>query len=220
MSAIWIFREPRSGSTWFSNYVVTTMNRTHCFIDRSSVGFAQYTDNLEFAIEPFLNTVYKYDPNNTVFTTHFFSALATMDRFDDPIVIRCARKNKTEQFMSHCLAQSTRYQFTNITTDEHQEKNKQLFDWITQNPMLIPKKDLVEYMRISARNDDLWNRHASKFRNFTVYYEDLCETGVDIPPLNLYNCKIEEGLTQKLPEYKSRVFLNYDMIQRWANDIK
>jgi hypothetical protein len=141
--------------------------------------------------------------------------LRMMDGFEDPIIIRCARRNTLDQFLSHCLAKSTNYKFTNITSDDHRE----VFDNLVESRLLIPKKDLTEYVRLKRRNDDIWNEFAPKFKNFTVYYEDLCENGVDIPLLNMYNCKIgENGFTQKLPDYKTKVFLNYDMIQKWISE--
>lgn len=216
MSTIWIIREPRSGSTWFTHHVVNHLGFDHCFVDRNVVGLPSDGSNLEFDSEAVLNEINKFSPTNTIFSTHFFTMMRMMDRFEDPIIIRCARRNTLDQFLSHSLAKSTNYKFTNITTDEQQE----VFDNLVESSrLLIPKKDLAEYVRIKRRNETIWDEFAPKFKNFTVYYEDLCEIGVDIPLLNMYNCKIEDnGFTQKLPDYKTKVFLNYDMIQKWISE--
>ena len=219
MSTIWIIREPRSGSTWLTYRVAKQLGLPHFFIDRTVVGSSPIDSELEFDIEVLLKEVNQFPKDSTIFSTHFFTMLRIMDRFEDPIIIRCARRNKLDQFLSDYLAKSTNYSFTNITTDEHQKTTRELFEQLTETRLLVPKRDLVEYLRIKKRNEVLWDTYATKFKNFTVYYEDLCENGVDIAPLNLYNCRIEEnGHTEKLPEYKTKVFLNYDMIQNWIKD--
>lgn len=221
MSTIWIIREPRSGSTWLTHHVAKQLGLLHFFIDRTVVGAspAESELGLEFDSEVLLKEVNKFPKDSTIFSTHFFTMLRIMDKFEDPIIIRCARRNKLEQFLSDYLAKTTNYSFTNITTDEQQQTTREIFEQLTETRLLVPKKDLVEYLRIKKRNEVLWDTYATKFKNFTVYYEDLCENGVDIAPINLYNCRVEEnGHTEKLPEYKTKVFLNYDMIQNWIKD--
>lgn len=218
MSTIWIIRETRSGSTWFTHHIINSLGYNHCFVDRQFAGSSPDNTILEFDEASVLAKLNKFDASNTVYSTHFFTMLHIMDNFEDPIIIRCSRRNKVEQFLSHCLASSTNYEFTNIITDADRTRFAELMN----SELIIPKKDLQEYMRISARNEKLWNELASKYKNFTVYYEDLCETGVDIPLLNLYNCKIEKGngFTEKLPDYKTKVIFNYDMILNWINEYK
>ena len=219
MSTIWIIREPRSGSTWLTHHVAKQLGLLHFFIDRTVVGSSPAESELEFDIEVLSKEVSKFPKDSTIFSTHFFTMLHIMDRFEDPIIIRCTRRNKLEQFLSDYLAKTTNYSFTNITTDEQQQTTREIFEQLIETRLLVPKKDLVEYLRIKKRNEVLWDTYATKFKNFTVYYEDLCENGVDIAPINLYNCRIEEsGHTEKLPEYKTKVFLNYDMIQNWIKD--
>ena len=222
MSVIWIFREPRTGGTWFSDHVAKNLGFTQCFIDGTRAGPPPPNSELGFDSESFFKEVHKFPLESTVFNTHFFTALLLMDRFENPILIRCARRNKTEQFMSHWLTKMTDYRFTNIIPgDDSHQRSVELFEKVTQQPTVVPKKDVETYMRVRLRNEMLWDQYATKYQNFTVYYEDLCENGVDIPFINLYNCKItSEGLTEKLPEYKSKVFLNRDMIQKWIEDYK
>lgn len=218
MNTIWLIRETRSGSTWFTHHVMKTLGYQHCFVDRQFAGPSPDNSILEFDESAVLSKLTKFDPINTVYSTHFFTMLRVMDKFEDPILIRCSRRNKAEQFLSHCLASSTNYGFTNIVTEQDYLR----FDELTETEMLIPKKDVREYMRISQRNENIWNECAARYKNFTVYYEDLCENGVDIPLLNLYNCRAEgeNGFTQKLPEYKTKVFFNYDMILKWISEYK
>jgi hypothetical protein len=218
MSTIWIIRETRSGSTWFTHHVIQSLGYNHCFVDRQFVGPSPNNSILEFDASTVLSELTKFDPTKTVYSTHFFTMLHVMDKFEDPILIRCARRNKAEQFLSHCLASSTNYEFTNIVTDQDHLR----FDELTKSELLIPKKEVQEYMRISQRNEKIWDECAANYKNFTVYYEDLFQYGVDIPLLNLYNCRIEgeNGFTQKLPDYKTKVFFNYDMILKWISEYK
>lgn len=219
MSTILIFREPRTGGTWFSDHVATFFGFDECFLDGTRVGLPPADSDLEFNVDDFFNVIKNRSLESTVFSTHFFTALKVIDRLDNPILIRCARRNTVEQFLSYWLIKTTGYRFTNFTRDENYEKHKESFEKAIQQQLIVPKKDVTQYMRIKQRNEMLWEEYATKYQNFTVYYEDLCETGVDIPFINLYNCKItNEGLTEKLPEYKSKVFLNYDMIQKWIED--
>ena len=174
---------------------------------------------LGFDVDVFLNEVNRHPLESTVFSTHFFTGMELLDRFDNPIIIRCIRRNKAEQFLSHWLVKMSGYQFTNLTHDENYEKHRELFEKTTQQQTVVPKKAVDDYMRLRLRNEMLWDQYATKYENFTVYYEDLCENGVDIPSINLYNCKItNEGITSKLPDYKTKVFLNRDMIQNWINE--
>ena len=220
MSAIWIFREPRSGSTWFSNHVTTSLRRTHCFLDRNRLGFSMEHE-LSFSQENFRNTINQHDIDNTVFTTHFFSALTLMNEFDNPILIRCARKDKAEQFMSHMLVKYSPTHFTNITNDENLNKTKESFQELSKIETVVPKKEVDDYMRMVSSWNTLWDQYASTHQNYTIYYEDLCNFGIDIPEIGLYNCKIDSsGLTSQLPDYKTKVFLNYDMIQKWINEYR
>lgn len=219
MSTIWIIREPRSGSTCFTEHVATRLGFNHCFLDSMVTGaLAQRYPELGFNPTAAISKINKFSQNNTVFSTHFFNMLQIIDRFEDPIVIRCTRRNTLEQFLSYCLIKSTNYKFTSINPTER-KTNQEQFDKLLDSHLLIPKKDVTEYMLAKSRDEAIWNEFAPKFKNFTVYYEDLCENGVDIPLLNMYNCKIDEnGYTQKLPDYKTKVFLNYDMIQKWISE--
>lgn len=216
MSVIWIFREPRTGGTWFSDHVASSLGFKQCFISGTVAGI---DSDLGFDSDYFLNEVKRHPLESTVFNTHFFTGLKLLDHFENPILIRCIRRDKTEQFLSHWLIKMAGYQFTNLIHDENYEKYKELFEKATQQQIIVPKKYVDEYMQVRISNERLWEQYATKYENFTVYYEDLCENGVDIPSINLYNCKItSEGITSKLPEYKTKVFLNRDMIQNWIDE--
>ena len=81
---------------------------------------------------------------------------------------------------------------------------------------MITKKEVYEYLdeNQSWKND--WNQYASNYRNYTIFYEDLCEKGVDIPDLGVYSFSITDGATtRKLPDYKERLILNHEMVRNW-----
>ena len=64
------------------------------------------------------------------------------------------------------------------------------------------------------------DRISKDYLNFTVYYEDLCDSGIDIPPIELYGHTItsRDSYTIKLPEYKHKQCINYDMVEKWINE--
>lgn len=218
MSNIWIIREARSGSTWFTHHLLNTLGYEHCFIDKPTYLSPPIDPNFGFNITA-VNDLIDKAHEKTLFSTHMFPIVKLLDPNKKPILIRCARKNYAEQFLSYWLARSTNFEFTNIIAGD--TSTNELFDKTSTNQIIVSKREVVNYMRLKKRNEELWNEYAPKFDSYTVYYEDLCETGVDIPPINLYNCRISnDGFTQKLPEYKTKVFFNHDMIHNWIEEYR
>jgi hypothetical protein len=220
MRTIFLFREPRSGSTWFSNHLAKHLNRNHCFVENK----LNLQGMLGFSKARFLLEVNRHDANNTVFSTHYFTCLPLLEQYENPIVIRCSRKDKFEQFMSYVFlkySQHTSIPFTNIVSGEGEEKCCIYFDeLINTQQTVVSKHEVISYINMVNQWDSFWNLYATKYEHHTVYYEDLCDSGIDIPSLGLYNCKIDStGTTMKLPEYKSKVFLNYEMIHKWIKEL-
>lgn len=219
MSTIFLFREPRTGSTWFSNHLAKHLNRKHCFIENE---FA-LKSMLGFSKERFLFEINKHDMNNTLFSTHLFEFLPLLEQYENPIVIRCSRRDKFDQFLSHNFLKYSQRTFgplTNIISGEIEEKCRTYFDELISTQTVVSKNEVISYMHMVNEWNSLWNQYASRYENYTVYYEDLCDSGIDIPSLGLYNCKMNvKGTTMKLPEYKSKVFLNYEMIHKWIKEL-
>lgn len=203
---VWIFREQRSGSTAFADKVAKHLGREHLFVDLSSMEEVTAIEN----------------PEDYVFSTHSFDYLKLMESYiSEVLLIRCTRHNKVEQWLSYLIAWSFNNRvkvddrFWNIKRDKALNINQTTFD--NAQPVLFTKKDVLECVDYFCDMRESWNRYAKDHNNYTIYYEDLCNSGVTIDPLELYNCKITDldSYTVMLPSYKRDLCMNYDMVQKW-----
>jgi hypothetical protein len=126
-------------------------------------------------------------------------------------VLRVTRKNKVEQFLSRVIA--TKYNHNrvwNVITE--QERNNLPIIQKT----VVSINEVREYIRLTKRNESLWNEYSSIYRNETIYYEDLLENfNSKILPVSNLSMKIEEeGLPLKMPYNKKDIFINYDQIAK------
>jgi len=202
MSSIWIFRERRSGSTAFIDYLSLRLNRKNIFVSNE---------------ERLKNVNLK----NKIITTHNFELLENMERYDDPVIIKVTRRNAFEQFLSDFVA----YTINNNKVDKdlvynyykNQTNDEKIFDI---KPRLVPKQFFDTWKNRYIHNNHLWTVHSSKFKNDTIYYEDMFNN-IDISILNLTDCNIlKDSTTIKLPEYKKRLILNYEEVKVWTDSIK
>jgi hypothetical protein len=66
----------------------------------------------------------------------------------------------------------------------------------------------------------LWDENAKRFSNFTIYYEDLNE-GIEIPDFDIeLGFDMYPDYMNKIPEYKSKVFANYEQITVWYKEFE
>ena len=145
-------------------------------------------------------------------TDHFNEKLEELDRYINPFVFRCTRKNKYEQFLSEVAVHHIGNSFRNIEKDGPTQDIESFYNF-TKQRIKIDFKNVVKFMRRKENEDYLWNEYASLYENYTLYYEDM-SVPFDIPALNLYNVTIEHR-TEKLPDYKRDVFTNYDQVVEW-----
>ena len=198
---IWFFRERRSGGTPLTFILPGLLNRQPLFID----------DNSDF--EPY------HDPS-IFYNTHDFELLHKVQHLN-PILFRCTRKNKTEQMLSERAAfrmdvDSNDEQFFNFSHNVEEELTN--FIKFTHNKIRIGEQSVRNFAERKKRLDQLWDSVSSKFENHTFYYEDVSDT-IDIPILNLYNVEINrDKFTKKLPNYKRKVYTNYDQVEQWMNN--
>ena len=207
-NTIWIFREERSGSSAFVGMLQHKLNMPTYFVD--------YEEDLD-------QTTLDH---NTMLNTHHFPFLKDMHKHHDPLLIRTTRKNRTEQYLSELMVRwmmKTVYREVNTTDaifnfqSDITNTFEQLFSKV--EPTIIPKSELSSVHQMFSEKQKLWKKYANQYPNCTVYYEDLCE-GIAIPLLGLTDCKLTSDLEiKKLPEYKQRVFLNYDMLVRWSQEL-
>ena len=194
---IWMFREKRSGSTGLTQALGARLDKTLLFINEKNLVV--------------------YD-SSVLLNTHNFSLLLEVKEEHNPILLRCTRKNKFEQFLSLKIANLTG--FTNIQTFDTTEQDAQRIivnKYMKDNHIEITKSEVFNYLREINRDEKLWNQTASKFSNHIFYYEDLFAP-ITVPVLGIYNVNIGiDGYTKQIPEYKKEFFTNYDLVKEWMS---
>ena len=189
---VWMFREPRSGSTGLTQALAAKLNKTFLFIEHKS----QIVDD-----------------SSVLLNTHNFKLLHELKKENNPILLRCTRKNKFEQFLSLKMLWLTN--FTNIYQNGETEKINKFNKFIKENNKEITKGEVLKFL-VSKKNENLlWNQLACNFETHVFYYEDLANV-IDIPVLGMYNIDMDlEKYTKKIPEYKKDFYTNYDMVKQW-----
>ena len=185
---IWVFREARSGSIAFTNWLSRIVNKPMKSVEKAE------------------DIV---DDNSVLFHTHNFNLLKELKTEDNPIVFRCSRKDKAEQFLSHLAHDYTK--LANVHNETTQEELDH-FNAVTQNNKVTVMIGNVLSFLVHYKNDnELWERYSTNFINQTIYYEDgvgnirLPALGID----DIYYGYGDSRWCQKLPEsYKETMFTN------------
>jgi hypothetical protein len=208
---VWIFREQRSGSTALTGLIANRLNR----IDK----FVRYPEDIDL-VKSIPN------PEDYVFSTHFYNFIEMMDSYDKPVMlIRCARKDKIERCISYLIAKYKSKQIVNNTSpwniirNEGMSKHENFMNNI--KPTVFSKKEIYNYLQYCTEMNQYWQNHAEPYQHCTVFYEDLCtDTGVDLPMLGLTSLSLnsEDSTTIKMPSYKEQICINYDMVSRWITE--
>lgn len=197
MSNIFIFREPRTGSTAFTQFLIKKLNKKDIFFDREKHNIS------------ILN-----DVSNSIIHTHDFNLLNNLNFFPNPILIRTTRKNKVDQFISY-------YIFSRMisATPPHLRSVISKNDALQKiQPIIIYEKQIKTWADNVIKDELSWCNIAKNYSNTIIYYEDWVDSTIDIPILNLTNCNVSnEADEKKLPEYKKELIINYDMVCKWVN---
>lgn len=201
-----IFREPRSGSTWLSNKVASVLNREHLFFE--SIIPQDTTERKAY----FENRKQSLEDSNYVLSTHLFYALQHLKHYENILFIRTARKDITEQCISHLYNEYTEWKQPNIESIEDLVKFKSKF-------MGLIQKDRVKiYMNQKISNMKMWDEFSSNIENRTIWYEDM-PNGFDIPELGIHNLSMKsQDITFKMPHNKKQLVSNYDQIDSWVKE--
>lgn len=216
---IWLFREPRSGSTWLTKELSFRLKRKPEFLVSKDERFIQGPERSAFVFEYFDKIVPKDDDNKKLFHTHAFDGLKIINRYVNPILLRCIRRNKTDQFCSRFVVKN----FTNIYNINTDQEYKQLpkIESITIpiskiNSITKPVSNIEHYIRGHIQKEQQWNQYSSPYENETIYYEDLLEDNtlklfdIGMNTINEKNASI--GHTIKLPYDYKKIIVNYDEI--------
>jgi len=208
---LWIFKEGRSGSTWFCNALSLKLNRTPFHYE--SHYNLDYSDD---GIETFKKNVIKFTDSNVMYATHYIHLLE-YSSFLDPnsILIRTTRRNKAEHVMSKLVYQLFPNTPKHYYATEHQNIGK-----FKYQPVTVLKQDVKKFMLVLKEHDSFWETHAKNFDNYIVAYEDLFK-GITIPYLNVdIKFSDNQDSLKKLPYDKKQIFANYDEIVGWCEECK
>ena len=210
---IWLFREPRSGSTWLTRKLVELTGRDHVFIEQSMM---QLT--MDRRLADFRNRVQSDRDFDCILSTHHFMFLECIENYTNPVLIRTARKDVTEQFISHFLAELTEWRHPNLHPEGNVDDIVNLFAEIGTGH-IVPRRKVENYMRQKKEWDRLWDQYAASYENCTVYYEDM-SSSFDLPLINLTGLQMKEvDTTMPMPYNKREIIRNYDQIDRWIKEL-
>ena len=133
--------------------------------------------------------------------------------YDNPLIIRCARKDKFEQMLSEFFFAVTNRAVSNI----YSENDKLRFDtMINVQSINVSKNDVYNWINRNLTDEADWKKFSENLNVHTVYYEDLID-GTRVNGIDLL-LKFDEAITTKLPSYKQSVFFNYVEIKEWFNE--
>jgi hypothetical protein len=211
MSIIWIFREQRSGSTAFASLVASRLNKIHKFV--------RYPEDIEM-VKSIPN------PEDYVFSTHFYNFIEIMDVFDKPVtLIRCARRDRIERCLSYLIGKHRISKIMKKSNPWNIMRTDSPADYTSfvdaLEPTIFTKAEIYNYLQHCTEMNQYWESHAALYQNHTVFYEDLCtDIGVDIPIIDLSSLNItgDDSVTIKMPSYKEQICINHDMVSRWIEE--
>lgn len=176
---IWCLRDPRSGSTWFLFKLASKLTRTQNFLDIENNHIfslypqtSYYMNNEEEEKKKRISNFFKNRKQTdrdqfTLISTHEYSALESMSNYKDPILFRNVRRDKTQQFASLVVANTTNYY--NVHSIENRNKLP------TLSPFTVDEQRIRSFIDRVKEADKLWNTYATQYESEVVYYEDLLE---------------------------------------------
>lgn len=212
---VWLFKEQRSGSSWLCHHICKTINLTYTLVEDEYQHLPRHDRIKNIVSRKQQDTDY-----GSLLHTHLFEGLMSLSKYDNPIVIRCSRKNRFEQFLSWYAVKSTNWKFFHLMRSEEKSNfgERKVFDDLLKSKIVIPKSEYHEFMhRVVDTSDKFWNL-ASRYDNQVIYYEDMMEGSFDIPVLGMYNNHMDEDTFIKNPDsYKKDIFVNYDEVKDWFN---
>lgn len=172
---IWNFRDPRSGSTWFLYNLSVKLIRTSHFFDSINHNIFGIHDknyyNDDFSKRKqgisdfFSNRKQESSDIYKVLNTHEYTALESISNYQNPILLRNIRRNKTEQFASLIVANLTH------KYNVHSIENRNSLPKV--EPITIDQNRIYSFINRVKDADRLWQIYSNQYESESVYYEDL-----------------------------------------------
>ena len=225
---IWLFREARTGSGWALQSLSSSLNKTVVHYDlvlgnrnvKEETYFELYNQKNLLSTEKRFEELIKQETvfdTDRIYSSHFMFLLSKLNN-QNTYVLRTTRRNKIDQCVSLLYLKYYPRIMKQYFVDESKNLNLNYFNHTINNPVEVSKKDVIDCLSLMKTHDDLWKKYSGNFKNYTIVYED-CEQGINIPNLDA-QLKFSNftGFTKKIPEYKTKVFTNYDMIVSWCEE--
>lgn len=189
---IWVFREPRSGSSWFIKSLSDQLQRPLYMFHKAS------------------NIEQQPRVESSILNTHDFEMLESMGNYNNPIIFRNIRKNKTEQFLSRHISIVLHFDFAkNFNITSHEECN----NLPKLTPRVIAQPEILGYIKQQKQIESLWSDYATRYENEAVFYEDLIDKWESkLSTLTFSMNKQISNNTMKMPYNKKEVIVNYDEV--------
>lgn len=219
---IWFFREPRSGSMWTLNALHVALNKEQFIFDpkinSGLEGKSGYNkDNL---IDSFLKIEHEFCNSDNIYSTHYFFLLPYLTDTDGIFLLRSTRRNSLDQILSLIYRDMNRNGLHHYYVDNNKNLSYNYFLKTLENPVIVTKKQVLKEYEMLQNMNKLWDEYSKKFSNFTIYYEDLND-GIEISDLDIkLSFNMYTDYMHKIPEYKSKVFANYDQIAEWYKEFE
>lgn len=212
---VWLFKEQRSGSSWLCNHICNVTKLNYVFVE----GEYQQLGRHE-RIKTILSRERQDSDIGSLLHTHLFEGLLTLKKYDNPLVIRCSRRNRFEQFLSWYTVKSSNWKFFHLMKNESTNVGeREVFSDLLKSKIVVPKSEYIEFMdRVVHTSDRYWEL-AKNYDNQTIFYEDMLVGGFDIPMLDMHDIHMDQDVFLKNPDsYKKEIFINYDEVKEWFDE--
>lgn len=202
---VWVFREMRTGGTGFTSSLCGLLGKVFHFIDEDSLDRAKLVPKV-------------------VNNTHRFNLIEDVLKRCNPILIRVTRRNKTDQMLSkYAIIHSAKIMpekaITNIQASTTEEQLAGFNELVRNHPLEIEEVEVIKFAKECLKNDLIWETHESLVESTTVYYEDLLSPmSLPIVDLHKINFLATKNNTLKFPEYKRKLFTNYNQVEKWMEE--
>jgi hypothetical protein len=219
---IWFFREPRSGSMWALYALHKALNKQQFIFDAllSENLDGKINQNKSNIINSFLKIKHQFSDPNSIYSSHYFFLLPYLTNAEEIFLVRSTRRNSLDQILSLLYREMNKKGLRHYYVDNDKNLSYNYFLKTLENPVIISKKQVLKEYEMLKTMNKLWDENAKRFSNFTIYYEDLNE-GIEIPDFDIeLGFDMYPDYMNKIPEYKSKVFANYEQITVWYKEFE
>lgn len=202
---IWVFKQPRTGSHWFTYSLGSYLKREPVTFDEELHSQRRFPYPEQHVVDFFVARKQQPADVNSIIHTHHFYAMESLKNYKNPIIFFTARKNATEQIISAYVTK-----LTNIFNLGN--KNQETFPKL--EPFVVPIPYALEELFMRRQYRYYWSQWCNNYEHEIVYYEDILEGWTSkIIPVSFVNVTLKRT-TAKLPYDKRELVINYDELDK------